>query len=137
MASACDLVLASESAQFGYPEVNIGFVPAMVMAILRRNIPEKLAFEWITLGQPVAARVAQQAGLVNRVFADEAFEEDVAAFAAALAQKSMSALSLCKNLLYHMDGVAFDTAIEMGVHGNGIARLTPDCRAGIDKFLSR
>ncbi|HEU4596709.1 MAG TPA: enoyl-CoA hydratase-related protein, partial [Pyrinomonadaceae bacterium] len=50
LATACDLVLASESARFGYPEVKIGFVPAMVMAILRRNVSEKRAFELITRG---------------------------------------------------------------------------------------
>ena len=137
LASACDLVLAAESATFGYPEVNIGFVPAMVMAILRRNVSEKLAFEWIAMGQPIASKDACSAGLVNRVFPDETFPAEVDQFAATLAQKSMSALSLCKNLLYHMDGVPFDTAIEMGVHGNGIARLTEDCRSGIDRFLSR
>jgi len=137
LASACDLVLAAESATFGYPEVNIGFVPAMVMAILRRNVSEKQAFEWITMGQSITAKDAAAAGLVNRVFPDEKFHAGVEQCAATLAQKSMSALSLCKNLLYHMDGVSFDTAIEMGVHGNGIARLTADCRTGIDRFLSR
>ena len=137
LATACDLILASESAQFGYPEVNIGFVPAMVMAILRRNLSEKLAFEWIAVGEPISATDAKQAGLVNRVFADTTFHEECALFAAKLSQKSMSALSLCKNLLYHMDGVSYDTALEMGVHANGIARSTADCRAGIDRFLSR
>lgn len=135
LASACDLILASESAQFGYPEVNLGFVPAMVMAILRRNVSEKLAFEWIALGQTISAAAAQHAGLVNRVVPDASFEEEAAKFAGELAVKSMSALSLCKGILYHMDGVSFDTAIDMGIHGNGIARLTADCRAGIDKFL--
>ena len=48
LASACDIVLASATARFGYPEVKIGFVPAMVMAILRRNISEKRAFELLT-----------------------------------------------------------------------------------------
>ena len=51
LATACDIVLAAESAKFGYPEVNIGFVPAMVMAILRRSVAEKTAFELITLGE--------------------------------------------------------------------------------------
>jgi methylglutaconyl-CoA hydratase len=137
LASACDLVLACESATFGYPEVNIGFVPAMVMAILRRNVSEKQAFEWIALGQPIPARDALAAGFVNRVFPDDRFAQGVSDFVGLLAAKSMSALTLCKNLLYHMDGVSFDTAVEMGVHGNGIARLTPDCRAGIEHFLNK
>ena len=51
IATACDIILASQSAQFGYPEVNIGFVPAMVMAILRRSVSEKAAFELVVTGE--------------------------------------------------------------------------------------
>src|SRR3954451_19984512 len=58
LATACDLVLASASARFGYPEVKIGFVPAMVMAILRRNVSEKRAFELITRGAEITAEQA-------------------------------------------------------------------------------
>src|ERR1051325_3962089 len=65
LASACDIVLAAESAQFGYPEVNIGFIPAMVMAILRRSVSEKRAFELITLGKVISAPVAADIGLIN------------------------------------------------------------------------
>jgi len=135
LATACDIVLACESAQFGYPEVNIGFVPAMVMAILRRSVSEKRAFEWITMGQTVSAREAENAGLVNRVFSDDAIAGEVEYYVERLAAKSMSALALCKNLLYHMDAMTFDAAIEAGVHMNGIARMTDDCKAGVDRFL--
>src|ERR1051325_7855769 len=65
LATACDVVLAAESAQFGYPEVNIGFIPAMVMAILRRSVSEKRAFELITRGEIIPARVAADIGLIN------------------------------------------------------------------------
>src|SRR6185369_3257829 len=58
LASACDLVLAASSARFGYPEVKIGFVPAMVLAILRRNVSEKLAFELLTRGEELDAAKA-------------------------------------------------------------------------------
>ena len=59
LATACDLVLASKSARFGYPEVKIGFVPAMVMAILRRNVLEKRAFELVTQGFEFGAENAK------------------------------------------------------------------------------
>ncbi len=137
LATACDLILAAESAQFGYPEVNIGFVPAMVMAILRRSVSEKQAFEIIAMGDTMPAKDACALGLVNRVFADSEMDVSVDAYVARLAAKSMSALSLCKSLLYHMDGVSYDTALEAGVHMNGIARMTEDCRAGIDRFLAK
>src|SRR5207237_6151511 len=76
LATAADIILAAESAQFGYPEVNIGFVPAMVMAILRRCVSEKRAFELITTGDVINAQTAFDFGLVNRVFADETFDVD-------------------------------------------------------------
>ena len=87
LATACDLVLAAESAQFGYPEVNIGFVPAMVMALLRRQVAEKRAFELLTLGGVIGAREAMSMGLVNAVFADDSFDEDVNAWVGRLARK--------------------------------------------------
>lgn len=137
LATACDIVLASETAQFGYPEVNIGFIPAMVMAILRRSVSEKLAFELITRGEIVGARDAARIGMVNRVFADDEFEGAVAKYAAEMAAKSASALSLSKNLLYHMDAMSFETAIEAGVQLNAITRMTEDCRRGVERFLKK
>ena len=74
------IVLASASARFGYPEVKIGFVPAMVMAILRRNVSEKRAFELITRGEEISAQQAKEVGLVNQVFSDETFAAEVEAY---------------------------------------------------------
>src|ERR671914_2976940 len=77
LATACDIVLAARSARFGYPEVKIGFVPAMVMAILRRNVSEKRAFELLTRGTEISAEEAERIGLVNQVFDDDDFEANV------------------------------------------------------------
>ncbi|HVG20407.1 MAG TPA: enoyl-CoA hydratase-related protein, partial [Blastocatellia bacterium] len=124
LATACDIVLAAESAQFGYPEVNIGFIPAMVMAILRRSVSEKHAFELITRGEIISARAAAEFGVINRVIADDAFDGEVESYVAQMSAKSASAVSLAKNLLYHMDGMTFETAIEAGVQSNAITRMT-------------
>jgi methylglutaconyl-CoA hydratase len=137
LATACDVVLAAKSARFGYPEVKIGFVPAMVMAILRRNLPEKKSFELITQGFEFSAEEAEQMGLINRVFADETFDADVEKFASVYATVSRSAVVLSKKLLYQMDGMTFDTALETGAEVNTIARLTDDCQKGIARFLDK
>lgn len=137
LATACDIVLAAESAQFGYPEVNIGLVPAIVMAILRRSVPEKRAFELIAGGEAIGAPAALEAGLINRVFPDTEFEDSVSAWISKLAAKSASAISLSKRLLYHMDAMAFESAIEAGVEVNAIARMTDDCRRGLERFLKK
>jgi methylglutaconyl-CoA hydratase len=137
LATACDLVLASASARFGYPEVKLGFVPAMVMAILRRNLSEKRAFELIAVGNEISAAEAERIGLINHVFEDAAFDNEVNSFAAALAKRSTTAISLSKKLLYQMDGMTFETALGAGASINAIARMTDDCQKGIGKFLKK
>ncbi|MFY9569899.1 MAG: enoyl-CoA hydratase/isomerase family protein [Blastocatellia bacterium] len=137
LATACDIILSAESAQFGYPEVNIGFIPAMVMAILRRSVSEKRAFELITRGEIISSGAAAEIGMINRVFPDEQFEPAVEAYVAQMASKSASAVSLAKGLLYHMDGMTFETAIEAGVQLNAITRMTDDCKQGVERFLKR
>ena len=137
VATACDLILANESAQFGYPEVKIGFVPAMVMAILRRSVSEKRAFELITTGEIITAAQAHAVGMINRVYPDAEFDTRVEEYVAALASRSSSAVSLSKNLLYHMDGMTFEAAIEAGVHANALARMTEDARRGIERFVKK
>lgn len=137
LATACDLVLAARGASFGYPEVSIGFVPAIVTAILRRNVSEKRAFELITRGKPMSADEAERIGLVNRVFDDETFEARVEEYAAAYETVSRSAVRLSKRLLYHADNMTFEAAMQAGVDINTIARMTEDCRTGIEKFLKK
>ena len=137
LATACDLVLASASARFGYPEVKIGFVPAMVMAILRRNVSEKRAFELVTRGEELSAEKAKQIGLVNQVFSDETFAADVDAYVKRFEQLSKQAIALTKGLLYQIDGMAFVEALETGADVNVIARMTDDCQKGIARFLQK
>jgi len=137
LATACDVVLAASSARFGYPEVKIGFVPAMVMAILRRNVSEKRAFELITRGAEISADQAKLFGLVNHVFPEASFAEDVNQYVSEFEKMSRSAIGLTKTLLYQMDGMAFPEALETGADVNVIARLTDDCQQRIAKFLNK
>lgn len=137
LATACDLVLAARTARFGYPEVKIGFVPAMVTAILRRNVSEKRAFELITRGVEISAGEAERVGLVNQVYDDDTFEREVESYVAGFTKVSHSAVMLSKRLLYHMDGMTFDHALQAGVDVNTIARATDDCRQGVERFLRK
>ncbi len=137
LASACDLVLAASSARFGYPEVKIGFVPAMVLAILKRNVSEKRAFELLTRGAEISAEEAKQIGLVNQVFSEETFDAEVNAYVSVFEKVSKSAVALTKTLLHQTDGMAFTEALETGVDVNVIARMTEDCQQGIARFLKK
>lgn len=137
LATGCDIVLAARSARFGYPEVKIGFVPAIVTAILRRNVSEKLAFELITRGLEFSADEAKTMGLVNHVFDDGTFEHYVEDYLAAYESVSRSAVALSKKLLYEIDGMDFNAALEAGAKANAEARMTDDCKKGIANFLNK
>lgn len=137
LASACDMVIASRSAQFCYTETKIGFVPAIVMSIARRNLGEKRAFEILATAKMFSADEAAVIGLINRVAGDADFETEVEKFAAEVVALSPSALMLTKYLLYQIDSMSFEQAIRAGVDVNVIARLTPDCQAAVRKFLSK
>lgn len=137
LATACDLVVAAETAEFGYPEVKIGFVPAMVMAILRRNVSEKRAFELIVGGRPIVAAEAERMGLVNHVWPDTDFGRMRDAYLVELAGRSASAVQLSKRLLYHADGMGFEAALRSGADINVVARMTDDMKAGVARFLDR
>jgi methylglutaconyl-CoA hydratase len=135
LALACDMVLAERTARFGFPEVKIGFVPAMVMAILRRSASEKKAFELITTGNEISADDAERFGLVNRVFDAQSFEIELANFAGLFEKLSRSAVALSKALFYSTDAVSFTDALAAGVDVNTTARMTKDCREGVARFL--
>jgi methylglutaconyl-CoA hydratase len=137
LATACDIVLAARSSRFGYPEVRIGFVPAMVMAILRRNLGEKIAFELSTLGFEFTAERAREIGLVNRVLEDEIFETELQQYADSYAALSRSAIAATKRLLYRMDDLDFDEAILAGAEVNAEVRMSKDCREGIARFFKK
>ena len=135
IASACDLILASNTAWIGYPEVKIGFVPAMVAALLRRSVTEKRMFELLATGESIHADEALEIGLVNKVFSEMDFTASVDAYVQTLVERSPSALTLIKSLLYQTDGLTLEKAIEAGVQMNALSRTTDDAKKGFAGFL--
>ena len=137
LASACDLVLAADDARFGYPEVHLGFVPAIVMNMLIRNLGEKRAFELVALGDPIDAAEALRLGLVSRVFSRHTFADDVRAYCVELARRPATSIAFSKALLYEVGELGFSEGVARGVEVNARARETEECRAGIRAFLQR
>jgi methylglutaconyl-CoA hydratase len=137
LATACDLVLAHADASFGYPEVRRGFVPAMVMAMLRRAVGEKVAFDLVGTGRMLSAPEAHGFGLAARVFPAASFEDDVAGLLGELAAASGTALAFIKRQLYEIEGRSFEEAIDLGAKVNATARATPDFRQAVSRFLER
>ena len=137
LATACDLVLAAESAKFGYPEVQRGFVPAIVMTLLKRAVGEKVAFDLAATGRILEAPEAAGLGLVSRVYEDSDFDDQVSEVLHALAAASASALAFTKQQFYQLDGLPFDDGLRLGADVNAVSRTTPDFRAALQAFLKK
>ena len=137
LATACDVVLAAKSAQFGYPEVQRGFVPALVMNMLRRAVGEKIAFDLAATGRLLSATEAAAVGLVSRVYEDADFEEQAGDVVRHLAGLSATALAFTKQQLYRLDGMGFEEGIRLSADVNAVSRTTPDFRAALAAFLKQ
>lgn len=137
LATACDIVLAGKGAKLGYPEIERGFVPAMVMAILRRLTGEKRAFDLVATGRLLTAEEAEESGLVTRVVPDTRLKVEATALARMLAGRSATALALTKRLFYEQDGKRVGEGIALGARVNALSRATPDFRTAIAAFLDR
>lgn len=135
LALACDLTLAHQDAEFGFPEVRIGFVPAIVMTMLRRTIGEKRAADLVLSGRVINAEEAGNIGLVSRVLPAASFDADVEAVLAGLSRSSATALALTKWLLYKLDALSFEDGIAAGIVTNVEARATEDFRAALRRHL--
>ena len=137
LATACDLVVMAESASLGYPEIQRGFVPAMVTTMLRRLVGERVAFDLVATGRVLRASEALQLGLVSYVVQDRALQDEAERLLRALTASSLSALAMTKRLLYEQDGLSFEDGIALGARVNAAARATPDFRQAIARFLDR
>lgn len=137
LALASDLVVAADDAQIGFPEIRRGFVPAMVMTLLRRTVPEKVAFDLVATGGTVGASLAKDLGLFSRVVPAADLDRAADEVVAGLAGAAPSALALTKRLFHELDGTSFAQGIALGARVNAAARATPEFRAAIDGFLKR
>jgi len=137
LATACDMVLAAESAKFGYPEVQRAFVPAMVMTLLKRAVGEKVAFDLAATGRILEASEGAALGLVSRVYEDSDFDDQCGEVLRALAGASASALAFTKQQFYQLDGLPFEEGLRLGADVNAVSRTTPDFRAALQAFLKK
>lgn len=134
LATAADVVIAHEDAQFGYPEVLVGFVPAMVMTMLRRSVGEKRAYDLVASGRRISAAEALDMGLVTRVIGGDDFTAAAERIAREMAESSASAQGLIKTLFYQLDGLDFRDGVLAGARTNVAARSTADFRTGVLRF---
>lgn len=138
LANVCDIVVAVEGAKFGYTEVGIGFIPAIVTAILLQKSPQMFTRELLLTGRLVSAEEAHRRGLVTTVVADEeALDEEIGAICRRLSTVDRGAVRLTKEMMNRMGGMTFEAAVDYGVRMNAAARMRQECRDGIARFLAR
>ena len=131
LALACDVSLAHQDAEFGFPDVRLGFVPAIVMPLLRRTLGEKRAADLVLSGRVINAEEAGAIGLVSRVLPAASFDADVDAMLAGLTGSSATSLALTKWLLYKLDSLSFEDGVAAGIVTDVEARATEDFRAAL------
>jgi enoyl-CoA hydratase/carnithine racemase len=137
LALACDLVVASDRARFGAPEINVGLWPYMITVPLMRSMPPKKALELMLTGRVVGAGEAERIGFVNRVVPHDDLDAAVDELAATLASKSPAAMSLGRQAFYGVWDMAAPDAL---AHLHAMLTLTnqtDDAAEGIAAFLEK
>ncbi|MGC9220249.1 MAG: enoyl-CoA hydratase/isomerase family protein [Solirubrobacteraceae bacterium] len=137
VALACDLIVASETATFGTPEINVGLFPFMIMALIFRNIGRKHAAELLLLGERIDAREAHRIGLVNRVVPAAELTAVVQNWADRLAAKSPLLLRLGKDAMFRAQDMALAEALEFLRAQLTIALASDDAREGVQAFFDK
>ena len=137
LALLCDFTLAVPEAKFGYTEVRIGFVPAIVSTFLLRQVGEKQAHDLLLTGRIFGAEEAVRMGLVNEVVPAEKLMTRARELAALLMENSPLSLRLTKRLLNDHARAELDAQIEAAVRENAAIRTTADFREGITSFLEK
>jgi methylglutaconyl-CoA hydratase len=137
LALLCDFTLAVPEAKFGYTEVRIGFVPAIVSTFLLRQTGEKYARDLLLTGRIIGAEEAARMGLVNEITEPQNLMARARALAAQLMENSPSSLRATKKLLSEHARAELDVQIASAVRENAAVRTTADFREGITSFLEK
>jgi len=137
LAVLCDFTLAVPEAKFGYTEVRIGFVPAIVSTFLLRQVGEKQARDLLLTGRIITAEEALPIGLINEIVPAEKLSSRARQLAAQLMENSPTSLRFTKRLLNDHARAELDAQIEAAVRENAAVRSTADFREGITAFLEK
>jgi cyclohexa-1,5-dienecarbonyl-CoA hydratase len=138
LAIGCNLVVASESARFGLPEINAGVFPPLACVVLPRATPRRKAMEWILTGEEISSRELESFGLVNRVFPDDRFEDELQRFIGLLTSKSGPVLQLAKRAQVESYYATYEEALYKAenLYLRELMALA-DVQEGIQSFLEK
>jgi len=137
LATLCDITLAGPEAKFGYTEVRIGFVPAIVSTFLLRQVGEKQARDLLLTGRIISAEEAHGMGLINQIVPAEQLMDRARELAGEIMKNSPMSLRVTKQLLNGQARADLDREIEAAVRENAAVRATADFREGVSSFLEK
>lgn len=138
LATVCDFVFAVPEAKFGYTEVRIGFIPAIVMIFLLRKIGEARSKQLLLSGELITADEAMRLSLINRIIPKENLEQETMAYATSLIRtNSAQAMMQTKQMIAHVQELPLEQALTFAAESNATARATADCKRGVDAFLKK
>jgi methylglutaconyl-CoA hydratase len=138
LATVCDFSITVPEAKFGYTEVKIGFIPAIVMIFLLRKIGEAKSKQLLLSGDLVSAQDALSLGLINKIVAKEDLEKEVNRLAAHLVESnSTSSMAMTKQMIAQVQSMKLEEALTFASEMNAKARGTADCQKGIAAFLNK
>lgn len=138
LATVCDFVFAVPDAKFGYTEVKIGFVPAIVMVFLLRKIGEAKVKELLLSGELVSAEDAHLLGMVNRIVAKEDLDAEVMEFARNLIRSNSSqSMMITKQMIAQVQSMSLEKALDFAAETNARARSSDDWKRGVNAFLNK
>jgi methylglutaconyl-CoA hydratase len=137
IATLCDFTIAVPDAKFGYTEVRIGFIPAIVSVFLIRQIGDKRARDLLLTGRILTAEEAKQVGLVNHIVEPDKLMDAARVYAAALVESSPSSIERTKRLLTESAAAEVDAALARAIAENASIRSTADFQEGVGSFLEK
>jgi len=137
LATVCDFIIAGESAIFGYSEVKIGFIPAIVMVYLLRKIGDTKARRLLLSAENISAIEAERIGLITQCVPDGELNNAVQTLADTLLKNSSSSMALTKDMLANLHGMSLEAGLNYAASMNAFTRMTDDCKHGIQSFLNK
>ncbi len=137
LALACDLIVASEEATFGTPEITVGLFPFMIMALIYRNVGRKKTNEMLLLGERLTAAEARQEGIVNKVVSAAGFDAAVSEWAGMLAAKSPLIMKLGKDAMWRQMDMDLAAALDYLRSQLAIELSSEDAIEGVKAFFEK
>ena len=137
LALACDLIVASDRATFGTPEITVGLFPFMIMALIYRNVPRKKTNEMLLLGERITAEEAREVGIVNKVVPPEEVDGAVAEWAGMLAARSPLVMRLGKDAMWRQMDMPLSDALDYLRAQLAIELSTEDAIEGVKAFFEK